>query len=474
MKLSLSSTGKAKIKGIEEIYDVTIYQNNEQNVTSVYLSVEVLNSQKNKSSATLIPSYIDELEVEISNGAKLLLVGCGDRKHSTTVYASSRVEEFQYFADYIIYGASHVENRFATAIYDIPGIIKWGTKTNFARSTQDEEKRYVDINTDTEIILYESQSYQINYYVSRNYPLDFIKETVELKQTPHIEIESLEGVESIQWFEKKLKEFVSVVELATHKKINYKKISLLKIRRNEINTSENVVYDVDSYLASNEFLEEEYHNNYLFNCVELVNNADLVTWNKKLSKLQPVLDLYREAYYAKYSNMQNHFLNICQALETYHARMVTNSKREYIRLANLKIEGYVSGWKDFLIRDEKKEHILLVERISDLMFTDEPKYFFSGGFNFNEFPQKVSKTRNYYTHYNEKQKDTAFQGEDLITATRLLRLLLEFHLLKELGFKNEDNFKKLMEHFKGVRTSMMYKEALEKSDEINFEQKNID
>lgn len=123
---------------------------------------------------------------------------------------------------------------------------------------------------------------------------------------------------------------------------------------------------------------------------------------------------------------------------------------------------------------KKKEHILLVERISDLMFTDEPKYFFSGGFNFNEFPQKVSKTRNYYTHYNEKQKDTAFQGEDLITATRLLRLILEFHLLKELGFKNEDNFKKLMEHFKGVRTSMMYKEALEKSDEINFRQKNID
>lgn len=262
--------------------------------------------------------------------------------------------------------------------------------------------------------------------------------------------------------------------MATHKKINYKKISLLKIRREEFSISENVVYDVDSFFASNEFLEEDYHNNYLFNCLELVNNADLDAWNKKLSKLQPVLDLYREAYYAKYSNMQNYFLNICQALETYHARMVANNKEKYIDLANAKLEGYDISWKKFLIRDEEKNYILLVERMSDLMFTTKPKYMFAGGFNFVEFPQLVSKTRNYYTHYNAKQKDTAFQGEDLINATILLRLILEFHLLKELGFKNEDNFKNLMEHFKGVQTSMMYKDALEKSDEINFGQKNID
>lgn len=50
-----------------------------------------------------------------------------------------------------------------------------------------------------------------------------------------------------------------------------------------------------------------------------------------------------------------------------------------------------------------------------------PKIFHTGEFKFAEFPQLIAKTRNYNTHYNQKQEDKALKGEDLLTSFHILR-----------------------------------------------------
>lgn len=148
--------------------------------------------------------------------------------------------------------------------------------------------------------------------------------------------------------------------------------------------------------------------------------------------------------------------------------MYTDNKKTYIEVCKKKLINYPEDWLQFLVRDEKRNQILLSERISDLMFIDNPKYIFSGGFNYVEFPKIISDTRNYYTHYNEKRRENALEGEELIDAIVILRGILEYHLLKELGFDEEKNFLKINEKFRRIRDNRSYKKALRESDEEKF------
>ncbi|MGR8013753.1 HEPN domain-containing protein [Bacillus sp. RM3] len=54
-----------------------------------------------------------------------------------------------------------------------------------------------------------------------------------------------------------------------------------------------------------------------------------------------------------------------------------------------------------------------------------------------DFPKIITYTRNYYTHYNLSLANKALKDGDLLNAYYFLKNILEFYLLKELGF-NED------------------------------------
>ncbi|WP_281166237.1 HEPN domain-containing protein, partial [Liquorilactobacillus sicerae] len=196
----------------------------------------------------------------------------------------------------------------------------------------------------------------------------------------------------------------------------------------------------------------------LFNCRQLIESADLEAWNDKSKKLEPIINLYTEAYDSPSTSIQNLFLNVCQALETYHARMVTNNRDEYLKKSNQKIARMNPSFKDFLIRNKRNtKSILLSERISDLMVVDNiPKINFSGGFKYFDFPQIVSNTRNYYTHYDENRQKNALFGEKLVDATELLRLILEYHLLRELGFNDDFATNNMRDSFGQINIHMGY------------------
>ena len=83
MKLTLRFSGKTEIKGIEEPLDTIIYQNDEKNVNFVHINF--YNKEKGRGSSTLLPYFINSMEVTLSNGGKILLVDGQRVQHSSEI-----------------------------------------------------------------------------------------------------------------------------------------------------------------------------------------------------------------------------------------------------------------------------------------------------------------------------------------------------------------------------------------------------
>lgn len=172
---------------------------------------------------------------------------------------------------------------------------------------------------------------------------------------------------------------------------------------------------------------------YLFNLQEFNQlNKDFSNWTKQYEKLKPILDLY----FVIYTNIQIEigFLLLMQALETFHARFVTDNKTDYInRIKNLLSKGINH---ELLYIDENKKHITLYERICDLCYANGSIPFPQN--NYQELIKKLVRTRNYYTHYNEKRKEEGiFVIRELPNIIRFLKSLLEYHILTIIGFDDK-------------------------------------
>lgn len=161
---------------------------------------------------------------------------------------------------------------------------------------------------------------------------------------------------------------------------------------------------------------------------------------EKMEKLKPVFNLYLSLF--KYNNMplEMIFLNIVQALETYHSRFKYEEKNKYKEhVWALKGDNrYEKILKPLLWNDsqddEKTPFITLHSRLNDL-FICVNHDLFSSFYTKKDFAQKISTTRNYLTHYDKKLEVKSLYGKDLETAIYLLELVLEYHICSEFNIE---------------------------------------
>jgi hypothetical protein len=66
-----------------------------------------------------------------------------------------------------------------------------------------------------------------------------------------------------------------------------------------------------------------------------------------------------------------------------------------------------------------------------------------------KFCKQVKDTRNYLTHYGEKDKDKAFNTIETGLAITVLRKLISYYILNEIGFDNDSCEKKNTESHEG-------------------------
>lgn len=235
-------------------------------------------------------------------------------------------------------------------------------------------------------------------------------------------------------------------------------ISLISFAiRDNVNIEEQYLLDFDDY--SQDGNNSVYNKYYLYTSERHLKTQNNVQWDynfslnqllpekdiqKELDLLAPIFNLYLSLF--KYNDMplEMVFLNIVQALETFHARFFyNNDKKKYIASVKQRFEGkpYYPNIEKLLLSEAQMEenctYIILLSRLNDLFIGKYDGLFWNYyGANAN-YAQTISDTRNYYTHYGASKEKKALKGDELIDAIHVLTLLLEYNICLQLGIDNE-------------------------------------
>lgn len=212
--------------------------------------------------------------------------------------------------------------------------------------------------------------------------------------------------------------------------------------------------------------EENIERSKSFNWITLSNfieNNSVMHYFDKHDKLEPVIGLYIELFYLKGNTASRVFLNIVQALETYHSRFITNNIKVFEKRVEVLTDGLSAGnseyIKKFLMASSNKNKITLESRLADLLYASGEICFDTGDISQDEFPAIVARTRNYYIHYDESKKDKILSLDELIIYKSTLFQILEYYILMELGFDLETRRKMITTRWGGVSTELQILKA---------------
>ena len=267
-----------------------------------------------------------------------------------------------------------------------------------------------------------------------------IPEHVEITEYLKITIKSKEQIEIPKFIDIRNK-ILSLISFAIKDNVNIEKQYLFNYDdKFEIipGQYENIEYNLissDGYKTVSP--TSIYFYNFTLTQLPLIMSDDA---NKRLIDLMPIFDLYLSLF--KYSDMpvEMVFLNIIQALETFHARFICDDKKEFEKSINRRFatSPKCEEIKELLWNttqaDKNNNYILLFSRVNDLLIGEQYGGLFYDFYAVKKsFAQTIVDTRHYYTHYGDNKKDKALKKEDIPNAIYILKLLLEFHVCKILG-----------------------------------------
>lgn len=447
--MELNYSGSGEVFYNKKSYKCDIYINREYGGILINISVDGAFA-----SFIELPINIDFISGQLSTGYKFSLLNC-IRKETKGLVSEGRTV-FKYEAKYMIEGVGgDIDNpiNFYKVIFELSDVIEWGNISGYAIGDKNE----ILSNENCELNIYENEDYNIKYIVGKSMlPIvfsDLLNENISLKQTGNIEITFKE--------EKTLNEFMNIllkvkrlIEISTVSKINIRKIS--GYNNNYYDIYGDKKYEKQISIISSSINQKdnfEIKNNYTKRwgwivLPELIENECFNEYFYKYEKLEPIIELYLQIIESNEMSNIRAFLNIVQALETYHSRFKANTLEEYKERINEVIlknrpKDFIEQDKKFLMANSYK-FITLESRIADLLVADFNIYFDTGDIKYLDFPNIIANTRNYYIHYDEniKNKSRILTNEELGIYIRALIYILEYYILIELGFSNFEYIKK--------------------------------
>lgn len=440
MKLPYRGNGKIYYKGKE--YNCVLYYNEQEG--GILLKITVKNENK-PGNYLEVPLEMPYLCGQLDSGFKFTLLHL--ERNGMNELISYGITEYNFYADYIlcgIGGEASQEQSFNKVSFNLSNIVAWGEESVY---TIGEKHELMGKNEDSRKLIINGSDFSISYKVSGSMlPVvehDLLAEHIDLEQHGIFDIEfsTEQGLDKFSEIFDKLKR---LIEIAVRRRLNLEKVEAYS---SEIvysigdNTTIERPIDVFGIGIKAESAIERPTNNYQWKWIsfsDLIKNNSFELYFKKYEVLAPIVELYLEPMYINASSNTRIFLNIIQALETYHSRFITNSLDRYKE----RVERIVNGrpndegrLKKFLLANSHK-FITLESRIADLLFAEGKVCFDTGDIEHIEFPAVIAHSRNYYIHYDEtiKEKFKILSEEELQIYNRALLQILEFYILKELGF----------------------------------------
>ena len=385
--------------------------------------------------------YLPYICGTLFSGAKVLLYNCytGNESNYVCQYTQQIIH-----AQYAFWGL-HVDNeedlRFNKALFCLNAPLRWFDLCHY-------EYQYHDDDHGADLIWRKDESVSIDYkddlkmtFIPQQEVkgINYYENNIEMAQNVWIK---LEYANETTW-EMMISDIASVqqlIELGCSKKIQilktkfYHKSVYIDASGQEFPCVGSVAIGDAKRVEKNSGRD---YFDYAFSFKEFATNEAILTnWKNNFQKLRPILDLY-ETMYTDVGTATTLFLNLTQALETFHARFISDDYSTYKEKVDklLKDSASEAMWRECLLNENgNRKKIYLLNRISFLVLAEWelPVGFLES--NPVIFCQKIVDSRNYYTHYNLKKKESAYRVEELPLVNAYLGFLLQYHVLTLLGF----------------------------------------
>lgn len=241
--------------------------------------------------------------------------------------------------------------------------------------------------------------------------------------------------ESKDFFEviKKIYSFQDLITLLSFRPIY---LSSLHILNNDND------YPIEVLIAFNK-IKEDKKLLFISKYSELEDNFEeiLKKWYDLEKKAPEILGLFSEIFYNEGRILENRFLNLVQAIESFHRKLRKNFllepddfKAKVNEIVNSVPEKYKSYVKEKLnFGNEPTLH----NRLDELLAEVPNEVLNILIFDKETFIKNIKQTRNYYTHYDDRLKQKALQGQDLFNLIEKSKVLFLIILLQEIGFNKD-------------------------------------
>ena len=125
------------------------------------------------------------------------------------------------------------------------------------------------------------------------------------------------------------------------------------------------------------------------------------SWIKAYDVIESALNLFFSVRYSQNQYVESEFLSLAQAFETYHRQLNKSSKKiNYVD----RVKGIIKPFHKY---------------IND---------------NIEEISETIKITRNYYTHYDDRNLNKAISCQELPNLSRKMEGILQLNFLKLIGF----------------------------------------
>lgn len=450
--------GAWKLFEKEQLYQGDLHINMDKRI--IALEILIPASEENPMPSTLYKGRIPYICGTLFSGAKILLFQCttGKEHHRVMSYTQQII-----YADYAFWGLevkTEEEIKFTNVTVDFGEIIGWAGLCGYNWDFNENGCSNLLWDHKDPVTFQLNENLELTFHCNQGsiggdmYGKEIIANQSVLIEfaykTPTNLDQILEDVLCIQYLIG-----LGINHRVEIDNVRYNHSSIYSEIPKDDGTLEKVFRDADMNLGTGSIEPTQNIRNYdcLFTLDDIKKNDVFIKWRDNYSVLKPVLDLYFTAFSKKSGTPEMLFLNLVQALETYHARFITDDIKVYIDRVDEMVDSFCQGessseyWKNFLIDEEqkKRKRIYLRSRLADLVFADGILPFWPNNYKREEYISKIVDTRNYFTHYNPAKLDKSFTKSELPLINGHLLALLEYHMLVLIGFSPNEVRKKVVE-----------------------------
>lgn len=447
----------------EELYQGELHINYDKRV--IVLEILLPASKENPIPCPPYKGKIPYICGTLFSGAKILLYDCFTRKEYRRVMSYTQQIIYAKYAFWGLDVNSEEEIRFTKAIFDFGEIVGWSGLCNYEWEFADDEGCNLMWFHQAPVRLELNENLKITFSPSQGMIGGNMYEK-EIKANQHISIEFvyknpttwdsiMEDALCIQY----------LIGLGTNQKVEIDKAqychsSIYTEFPKDDGTLDIMYRPVDMIMGTGKIEPTQNTNpdDCLYTLDDIKDDA-FIKWRENYPLLKPVLDLYFTAFSNTAGTPEMLFLNLMQALETYHARFITDNAKEYFARVDDLIDSFCQEnssteyWKNFLLNEGQKKNtrrIYLRSRLADLIFANGILPFWPSGYRLDDYIRKIVDTRNYYIHYNPAKLDKAFAKAELPRINSHLLALLQYHLLVLMEFDTDEVRKKTVENIERI------------------------